>query len=153
MPANSRHHVLLVRAGARVCALPIADVIETFRPLPVSPLAATPPFVLGVAVVRGEPAPVISLGQLLSGTSGPPPSRFVGVRCGARVAALAVEAVLGVSALPDGLAPGLPLLEQAGGAAVEAAGVLGSELLLLLRSARVVPEECWAALAAEVATR
>ena len=145
MSAKSRHDVLLVRAGERICALPLAEVIEAFRPLPVRPLAGTPPFVLGMAVVRGAPAPVLCLARFLTGAPGPAPSRFVSVRCGERVAALAVEAVIGVSPLPE-MDSGAPLLEQAGGGALEAAGALGSELLVLLRTVRVVPEEVWTSL-------
>jgi purine-binding chemotaxis protein CheW len=137
--------VLLVRAGRRLCALPVAAVVETMRPLPFAPLAGLPPFVRGAAVVRGTPLPVVHLDALLGGGEGAPPGRFVVVRCAGRQAALAVDAVLGLARLaaPDGA--GAPLLAGAAAGAVGALGALDRELLVLLESSRLVPEEAWAA--------
>ena len=53
--------MLLFHVGASVCALRLEDVGETMRPLPVSPLPETAAFVLGLAIVRGAPTPVIDL--------------------------------------------------------------------------------------------
>ncbi|MFL5302954.1 MAG: chemotaxis protein CheW, partial [Anaeromyxobacteraceae bacterium] len=64
MTGPSRPNVLLVRAGSRLCALPLACVVETLRPLHTSPLAGTPACVSGVAVVRGAPTPVVDLDAL-----------------------------------------------------------------------------------------
>ena len=142
--AAARRPTLLVRAGGRACALPIEHVVETMRPLPLSPLAGTPPFVLGVAVIRGEPVPVVHLGLLL-GAREAPPRRFVVVRCGARRAAVAVDEVAGVAAL-DGVADAPPLVAAAAQGAVEALAAAGAELLVVLRAARLVPDGVWAAL-------
>src|SRR5205085_1730186 len=90
--------VLLCRMGGRACALRIAQVVETMRPLPVEPVAGAPPFVLGVTLLRGAPAPVIDGGALL-GSGRSQPTRFVTLRVGERRAVLAVEAVLGVRTL------------------------------------------------------
>jgi len=59
-----------------MCALPLEEVEETMRPLPVAPVVAAPVFVRGVCLVRGTPAPVMSLAVLLGGAHdqpGPPP--------------------------------------------------------------------------------
>lgn len=145
--ATSGEQVLLVRAGGRACGLPIASVGETMRPLPVRSVAGTPPFVRGVAIVRGEPVPVLDLGVLLTGAPEENPTRFVVVRAGGRHAALAVAAVLGVARL-DGATPGaLPLVRDACGGALESLRALDGDLLVVLGAARLVPEEASAALA------
>jgi purine-binding chemotaxis protein CheW len=139
-----RRDVLLVRAGARVCALPLAHVAETMRPLARVPLPGVPAFVEGAAVVRGVPAPVVNLDALLGGPGGAP-GRFVRVLCGGRSALLAVDAVLGVARLaPDDPSPGL--LSGAPAAAVEALAARGVELLVTLDAARLVPDVAFAAL-------
>ena len=142
--SHSAPSVLLVRAGPRVCALPAAAVVETLRPLLVAPLAGAAPFVIGAAVVRGEPVPVVHLDRLLGGGGGEP-SRWVVVRLGERRAALAVDAVLGVRTMDPAVAP--PPLLEAGGDDGPVAGLaaLDRELLVLLRAARLVPEEAWSA--------
>lgn len=154
--SESSQDVLLVRAGARVCALPIADVAETMRPLPTAPLAGTPPYVTGAAIVRGIASPVVDLEALLAGSAGSDvpgdracaDARYVRLRCGSRSALLAVEAVLGVSrlAIREGDAP--PLLSAAAGGVVESLGALDGALLLVLRASRLVPEDAFRAIAA-----
>lgn len=139
---------LLVRAGARVCALPLAAVAETMRPLPVSAIAGVPAFVSGVAIVRGEAVPVLALGALLGDREPAPPARFVTVRAGSRTAALAVDAVVGVAALGAGDAPHVPLLADASDGAIEALGARDEDLLVVLRTARLVPDAVHRALEA-----
>jgi purine-binding chemotaxis protein CheW len=139
---------LLVRAGARVCALPLATVVETMRPLPVSAIAGVPAFVSGVAIVRGEAVPVMGLGAFLGDREPAPPTRFVTVRAGPRTAALAVDEVVGVAALDARDAPPLPLLADPYGGAVEALGARDEDLLLVLRTARLVPDDVHRALEA-----
>ncbi len=143
-----RIQVVLARAGARLCALRVEDVIETFRPLPVAPLPGTPDFVAGAAVVRGEPLPVVHLGAFL-GSGRTAPARYVVVRCGSRRAVLAVDAVVGVTQLPEAPAAPVPLLDAACAGAVEALSATDRELLFVLRAARVVPEEAWRAVGLE----
>jgi purine-binding chemotaxis protein CheW len=75
---------LLTRVGSRTCAVPVELVSETMRPLPIAPLAAMPPFVLGLSVVRGTPVPVIDAPRLLGATGSVKPGRFVSIRVGAR---------------------------------------------------------------------
>lgn len=140
-----RSSCLLVRAGPRICALPVEQVIETMRPLPVTPLPGLPVSVQGAAVIRGAAVPVVDVDALLGGTASDR-ARFVLVRCGARAAALAVDAVLGVAPV-DGSAPrAIALLQAATAGAVEALGALDRELLLVLAAARVVPDGAWRAI-------
>ena len=154
--AESSQDVLLVRAGARICALPIADVAETMRPLPTVPLAGTPPYVAGAAIARGVAAPVVNLDALLAGSAGSDVpgdriganARYVRLRCGGRSALLAVDAVVGVSRLASREGDAPPLLSAAAGGVVESLGALDGALLLVLRASRLVPEEAFRAIAA-----
>jgi purine-binding chemotaxis protein CheW len=137
---------LVLRAGAHLCGIGVAQVIETMRPLPVRPLAGVPPFVAGVSVIRGEPVPVVELAALLTGEH-QPAERYVTVRGGRSPAALAVDAVIGVRPIPDDAWHELPLLLDAiRGDLVEALCEVDTQPLFALRGARIVPEEVWAAL-------
>lgn len=146
MPVSSRSAVVLVRAGGRICAVAIEQVIETMRPLAIAPLSGTPAFVRGAAVIRGRPVPVVDLAAFLGSPPGAEATRLVLVRCGARAAALAVEAVLGVATLDRSAMASVPLLDGGAGGAVEALGALDRDLLVLLQSARIVPEDTWHAM-------
>jgi purine-binding chemotaxis protein CheW len=61
---------LLTRVGGRLCAVPLAHTVETMRLLPVSPLGDAPPFVRGLAIIRGAAVPVVDLGALLGEPAG-----------------------------------------------------------------------------------
>jgi len=138
---------LVCRVGELLCALPLAHVGETMRALPAEPLAGMPPFVRGLAIVRGRPTPVIDAGALLleTGASG---RRFVTVSPGARPFMLAVDDVVGVMTLPADIAGTLPsLLQTPRLAAIAAAGTIDGDLLLVLEHARLVPDAVWARLA------
>jgi len=121
------------------------------RPRPVALLKGVPPFVLGLAIVRGETLPVVHLGRLLRGDATDSVSRFVTLRLGSRRLALAVEGVLGVRDVnPDDLM-GLPsLLGPESAQLVEAIGRLDAELLFVLSAMRIVPEPVWDVLCAGV---
>lgn len=135
---------LLCRVHRMLCALPLRDVIETLRPLPIEPLAGAPSYVCGVSILRGAPVPVVDLGLLL-GVEQVRATRLVALRVGSRTVAAAVGAVLGVRTLTgDGALP--PLLREAGHGAVQTLGSIDRELLLVLESARLVPEEVYAQL-------
>jgi len=141
---------LLCRARSRLCALPLEHLVESMRPLPVVPLAGVPPFVSGVSIIRGAPVPVMDLGSFLGVAEPPQPTRFVTLRAGHRQVALAVEEILGLRGLlPASLDEMPPLLGHASEQAVRAVGTLDAELLLALRTARLVPESVWRALEAE----
>jgi purine-binding chemotaxis protein CheW len=117
------------------------------RPLPVEPVAGAPQLLLGLAMIRGAPTPVVDAGSVL-GEPGSSPERFVTLRTRDRRVALAVEAVLGVATIPAASLSALPPL--AGAASREAVSAIGASdagLLFVLESARLVPEAVWVALA------
>lgn len=141
---------LICRSNACLCALPLESVAETMRPLPVEPLAATPAFVLGISVIRGAATPVVDVARLLGSPAPVPPQRLVTLRIGARCVALAVEGVIGVHALPAAALAAVPaLLSGAANETVSAISTLDAQLLLVLQSARLVPESVWAAIDAQ----
>jgi purine-binding chemotaxis protein CheW len=151
MEALDRIEVLLVRAGGRLYALPIAHVVEVIRGLPVERIAGAPPHVSGLAVVRGSSVPVVDLGLLAGDRSAA--GRFVSLRVGDRRVALAVDAVLGVRAFDGWLLQELPpLLRDACADLIATIGVLDGELLVALRAGRLVPDDIWRALASEAAS-
>lgn len=127
-----------------LCAFPAHQVAETMRPLPVERLADAPPFLSGIAVIRGIPLPVVNLGLLLSGDTGTP-KRFVVVRIDERRSiALAVDEVVGVRELSPSLFGTLPpLLAQIERSGVAQVAALDTELLLLLETTRIVPRSVW----------
>lgn len=135
---------MLCRTQTRILALPLAHVGETMRPLPVEPLAGTPPFVTGISVIRGAPVPVVDAASLLGGGDSQA-RRLVTLTIGDRRVALAVDEVLGVRALaPEFLRELPPLLRDAASGVLEAIGTLDAELLLVLRGVRLVPESVYA---------
>lgn len=132
---------LLCRAGPHLCALPLEQVLEVMRPLPSDPLADSPPFVRGVAVIRGNPVPVVDLARLL-GQAKSSPTRFVTVRTGGRILALAVGEVLGLKRDDEtGDRALVPLMRQAAKESVAEIGALDSEALLFLTTLRLLPED------------
>lgn len=136
--ANGSERVLLCRAGRMLCALPLAHVVETMRPLPVDAIGAAPTSVLGLALVRGEPTLVIDLARLL-GAGESSPRRFVSVRTGSRTVALAVDEVIGTRALSrDELRALPPLLREAELDSIAAIGRHDAELLAVLESGQIV---------------
>lgn len=140
---------LLCRVGVHLCALPIEVVVETMRPLPVEFVGGAPEFVSGLSIIRGVPLPVVDTGSLL-GAAESRPTRFVTVRAGNRLVVLAVDAVLGLRAIADDSLQELPpLLGDSRADLIAAIGAVDSELLLVLRTARVVPESMWAVLELE----
>jgi purine-binding chemotaxis protein CheW len=140
---------LLCRIGSALGALALEDVREIMRPLPIEALAATPPFVLGLAIIRGAPTPVIDAGRLLGPATLASPARFVSLKVGERTAALAVDAVLDVRAIAAEMQADIPpLLRQADSDMVCAIGALDAKLLLVLQSARLLPESIWGAIQA-----
>jgi purine-binding chemotaxis protein CheW len=127
-----------------LCAIPVEYVEETMRPLPVESIAGVPVFVRGLAVVRGVPTPVVDAAFLLSGLASHP-TRFVTVKTGMRRVVLAVDAVVGIIEIPPDAVDVLPPLFQSNGLdAISAIGVLDADLLLVLRSTRLVPDDVWA---------
>jgi purine-binding chemotaxis protein CheW len=136
---------LVFRAGSFYCALPLGEVIETMRPLAARPLAGTPPYVLGLTILRGAPAPVLDMTRLLTGAE-TPVERYVAVRAGRGPIVCATGPVLGVRDVhvepPEGPAA---LLTGVSRALIAAVGTVGTEPLLLLHSIAAVPDEVWEA--------
>jgi purine-binding chemotaxis protein CheW len=140
---------LLCRVDERLCALPLASVVETTRPLPIEPVTGAPAFVLGLSIVRGTAVPVVDAERLLGGQRSTP-SRFVMLRVGKRFVALAVDGVVGVRQLGAASLQELPpLLRNADAAVVSNIGTLDSELLVVLQAIRIVPEAFFVAIEAE----
>jgi purine-binding chemotaxis protein CheW len=130
---------LLCTAGSHRFALPIADVIETMRALPVETIAGAPPFVRGLSVIRGAAVPVLDTARLFGGAAAHY-ERLIAVRTGARTIAFAASAVLAVQSItgsgPDELPP---LLQDAD--TIGAIARLDEELVFFLRTARALPDD------------
>jgi purine-binding chemotaxis protein CheW len=140
---------LLCRAGTLLCALPVDQIAVTMRLLPIEPVAGTPPYLRGLAVIRGVPVPVVDLGSIIGGVL-TQPQRLVTARTGERTVALAVDEVIGVMPIAADQAEALPpLLRGAASEAISAIGVLDAELVLFLRGSRIVPDDVLARLDAE----
>lgn len=123
------------------------------RPQPVRAFAGVPEFIRGLAVIRGAAVPVVDAASALFPEDGSSnPRRFVTLRTANRRLALAVDQVLGVRDIDASqLAELPPLLSGAREHAVSAMGTLDRELLMVLRSGRLVPDEVWTALDAGAA--
>jgi purine-binding chemotaxis protein CheW len=120
------------------------------RPLPIEPVAGTPPFVRGISVIRGAAVPVVDLTVLLDRTERrTEPRRFVTVKTEERQFALAVDDVVGVRDLDPARLEALPpLLRTVEADQIETIGVADARLLLVLRGSRIVPADVWQTIAA-----
>jgi purine-binding chemotaxis protein CheW len=146
-PAPAGASWFVCRSGTLLAALPIEDVVETMRALPVEPIAGAPPYVAGLSIIRGAPVPVIDTGLLVSGASGRA-TRLVTVRAAARTIALTVDEVIGIAGFAaDALRQLPPLLRDA--ETIAALDALDAELVVLLRNGRLVPDDVWAGLDAQ----
>jgi purine-binding chemotaxis protein CheW len=145
--AAGKRKALIVGLQSCVCAVPLEYVIETMRPLAIEPLGGMPSFVLGVAIIRGIPTPVLDLGAVL-GKPNELAARFVTVRAGDKQVALAVNRVLGIRDLETNVTiREIPaLLQRASKEVVETIGTLDEQVLLVLRASWELPEEIWQAL-------
>ena len=137
---------LVVALQTSFCALPLTHVIEMMRPLPFESVAGAPPFVQGVAIIRGIPTPVVDLGFVLGTPSGSA-GRFVTLRAGGRQVALSVNAVVGVRDIVGATIEGLaPLLGGASKDVIETIGTLDEQMLMVLQEGWELPAEVWQAL-------
>ncbi len=138
--------LLVCRVRAALCALPLRHVSETMRPLSIEVVAGAPRFVLGLAVIRGAPVPVVDAARLL-GEADAPSGRWIALTAGSRQVALAVGSVLGVRPLPAGARHVLPpLLKDAGRDLVSELGLLDEALLRVLQGGHLLSEDDWALL-------
>lgn len=144
-----RQHQLILRVGSHLCAVPLGQVIETMRVLPIKPVAGAPPYVCGLCIIRGEPVPVVDAAVLIACRASQA-TRLVTIRTGARTVALAADAVLGICSVETGELKELPPLMR-GAAAETIAGiaVLDAELLLFLRTARIFTQDLFDRLVAD----
>jgi purine-binding chemotaxis protein CheW len=152
LDSRSRADWLVCRAGAGLCALPLGPVVEIMRPLPIEPVAAPPPGLRGLSLIRGVPVPVLDLAALM-GEPGAPIGRLVSVIVAGRKIAFAVDTVLGVRRIdPARRAELPPLLRDSARDAVAAIGTLDAALLLLLETGKLVPEGLFDRLGGEAAS-
>jgi purine-binding chemotaxis protein CheW len=146
MDASSSSAVfcLVWRCQGRIGAVPVRHVAEIMRPLPADRLADAPPFVSGISIIRGKPTPILDGSLLISGNPGAP-TRFVIVRIDEeRSVGLAVDDVIGVRELAGSLLAQLPpLLQDSEGAGIARIAALDGELLVVLETARLVPDSVW----------
>jgi purine-binding chemotaxis protein CheW len=105
---------VLTQIAGRWLALPVEQVVETMRPLPIVIASDAPPCVLGTARIRGEQLRVIDAARLFGLTSQAAPTRFIVVRTKAALVALQVDAVIDVRALGAGEPPGHVELPELG---------------------------------------
>ncbi len=155
MDQPSASSALIVRVAGAICAIPLTEVVETMRPLPIEPLTNTPDFILGMARIRGAAVPVVLLSGLFQGDQCCNDStRFVTLRVGQRSVALAVQGVIGVADLSEQVFGDLPpLLKTVRTELIQRLGTLDAEFLVMLDTARLVPESIWQALVQSRATR
>jgi purine-binding chemotaxis protein CheW len=143
---------LLCRAGTMLCALPIEQVIEIMRVLPLEPIAGAPDYVRGLSIIRGAPVPVVDVGLIVGGEV-TRSSRLVAVRVATRTVALAVDTVLGISQIAADVLDAMPpLLQEAAADTIAAIGARDADFIVVLRSGRLIPEDVFALLDAEGVT-
>jgi purine-binding chemotaxis protein CheW len=129
---------LVFTVGPRTCALPTRHVTETLRPVPVRPAADAPPFVTGIGMLRGSPAPIVDAGILLG--EGPiTATRLLSLRTddGRAIGLLATE-VLGVRAAATIVDAGLPPLLDGQQGPVATLARLDQQLLTVLSAGRLL---------------
>ncbi|HEX2730220.1 MAG TPA: chemotaxis protein CheW [Polyangiaceae bacterium] len=134
--------VLLVQAATRLCALPLASVVEIMRPLPLRAFAGAPEFVSGMAVVRGASVPVVDLCCLL-GSERAEGQRWIALEYQGASAVLWADRVLGVRALDTSRLTRAPRLLGEANSRVQLLGNLDGELLVLLDTGRLLPAGAW----------
>jgi purine-binding chemotaxis protein CheW len=133
--------LLVCRTKARVCALPIEHVGEIMRPLPIERLPGLPPYILGVALIRGQATPVLDLAGLLDQAESRL-GRFITIKVAGRPLALAVTQVHGVVTVARQTLAALPsLMRDVGSEVVDAIGVRDAVLLLVLDGARLLSDD------------
>lgn len=135
--------LLICGVAERLLGVHLRDVIETLRPLPIRPLAGAPAFVAGVSLIRGTVMPVVDLGLLTRGQASAR-RRLVTLRLGTRCVALAVDDVVGVREISADTLASLPsLVDPQETSPLQGLGDIDGQLLMVLQSARVLPEDFW----------
>lgn len=143
--SNAIHHGrtpwLLCPVGAHVCAIPLAQIDETMRPLPIQPFDAAPPFVLGASTIRGAVVPIVDLAALFGGNA-QRAERVVTLRLGERRVGIVTTGAPEIRILDNETIEVMPpLLREAAGEQVSAVAKLDGALVLLLEPMRLLSME------------
>ena len=133
---------LMVRMGPTLFAIPVSEVAETLRVLPIDPLPDVPLFVLGLMILHGSPVVAVDLARLLGQER--TGKRVVVLKVGSRQVALVVESVVGLREISDeALHDTPPLLNARYQPFVDAIGASDNELFMVLNAARSFPDDLW----------
>ncbi|HTB22546.1 MAG TPA: chemotaxis protein CheW [bacterium] len=135
--------VLVVQAHGLSLALPLAAVLEVYRPLPTQTVSGAPAFVRGLARIRGRATVVVDLNRLLGAPQDAEAGRYVSLRMDGRSVALAVESARELRTLDSAILAGLPPLLGEGGERFQALASLDEGLLVVLSAAKLLPEGDW----------
>ena len=138
---------LVCRIAGTPCAIPLAGVDETMRPLRVETLSGGPAFVAGLAIIRRAPVPVVS-GHYLIGGPVRPVGRWVVLKAGAHRVALGVDDLVGITQLHQSDVGAMPPLMRQSSVVVAEIGARDGELLLVLDAARIIPDDLFELLSA-----
>jgi purine-binding chemotaxis protein CheW len=152
MPRQGSRCFLVVRAQEWMCALPLEEVEETMRPLPITPVSAAPGFVRGVSLVRGLPSPVVSLSVLLGGSfsQGGSSQRFISLRVPEGHLALEVDEVRGLRWMEEESLDSVPpLLRATASGHLQSVGSFDGRLMAVLGTSHLLPEDFWKRLEGE----
>jgi purine-binding chemotaxis protein CheW len=152
MGMRDAQRMLALRVGPSYVAVPVRHVVETMRPLRVEAIREAPVCVLGLAIIRGRPVPVIDASVIIgSSRAAAPFERFVVLRVDERHVALAVDGVVGLRGVANStLEAWPPLAAHPYSANLTAIGLLDAASLVVLETARVLPEAAWAAFEAHM---
>jgi len=127
VPPLMAENWLVFRAGARLCTVPLASVVETMRALPVEPLTGGSHAVAGLCMIRGAPVPVVDVAALF-GDERAITARLVTLSVAGRRVALAVGDLVGIRSFAAADAGPLPpLLRDASTEATATIGALDGE--------------------------
>lgn len=138
---------LICRSDSRLCALPLENVAETMRSLPIEPMPDMPPFLLGVSIIRGIVVPVVCMTSLFGANLRMRHARMVTLKLGERRVAFAVDDVIGIRKLDREATDDIPpLLGSADASLIELMTTLDAELIVVLRGAHMIPESAWSKL-------
>jgi purine-binding chemotaxis protein CheW len=137
---------LLCRFGTVRGALPLEPVVEIMRPRPFTQVAGAPPYVLGLSIIRGAPVPVVDIGRIVTGTPSRA-ARVITVRSATGIVALAVDEVIGLATFAEDICGRLPaLLQDAAAETIAGVAALDAELIVVLRTGRLLPDHVLAML-------
>lgn len=99
MQTGTSSNALLLEVNGIVCGLPVAAVTEVLPVLSVSALRGMPSAMVGLAIHRGGPVPVLSLARLVAGGADDDwarVTRLVAVRSREGSYLLGVERLIGI---------------------------------------------------------